>query len=117
MRTGLRIVLPIHAFGAFAQAMLAGEFLSGTDRAVFFHEYTAWIILGASLCQIALAGILTKRGICPLWMLIASIFVFLAETLQAITGYGRFISVHVPLGVVIFGTLVVQTANIFGGCD
>jgi hypothetical protein len=114
VRTGLRIVLSIHAFGAFAQAMLAGEFLSGTDHAVFFHEYTAWIILGTSLCQIALAAILTKRSICPLWMLITSVFVFLAETLQAVTGYGRFLSVHVPLGVFIFGTLLVQTASAFG---
>lgn len=117
MRTGLRIVLSIHAFGALAQAMLAGEFLSGTDRAVFFHEYTAWMILTASLCQIALAGILARRSIFPLWMLIASIFVFLAETLQAVTGYGRFLSVHIPLGVVIFGTLAIQTASAFGAFE
>ena len=52
-----------------------------------------------------------------MWMLIASLFVFLAEALQVVTGYGRFLSVHVPLGVVIFGTLMVQTANVFGASE
>ncbi len=117
MRTGFRIVLSAHAFAAFAQAILAGEFLSGADHAVFFHEYTAWIILALSLCQIALAGILTKLSICRLWMLIVSVFVFLAETLQAVTGYGRFLSVHVPLGVVIFGTLMVLAVSAFGASE
>jgi hypothetical protein len=114
VRIAFRIVIALHVFGIFTQAILAGEFLSGTDHAVLFHEYTAWVILGASLSQVGLSSILLRQGLCPLWMTITSGFVFLAETLQAVTGYGRFLGVHIPLGVIIFGMLAVQMINAFG---
>ena len=87
-----------------AQAALAGEFLSGTEAPVVFHEWTGWLIVALSAAQIALAIWLAKRG-GPMWLGVASVFIFIAEALQVGTGYGRFLGVHVPLGVFVFGAV------------
>jgi hypothetical protein len=100
-----RTSLILHALGVLAQAIFAGEFLSGIDAPVVFHEWTAWFILGVSALQIILSVIFTRLG-GPLWIVIASVFVFIAEGLQTGTGYGRFLGVHIPLGVLVFGVLI-----------
>lgn len=109
---GLRIVLPVHALGVVLQATFAGQFLSGTDGSVVFHAWTAWAILGLSLAQVILAVLwMLARG--PLWFLFASVFVLLAEALQTGTGYGRFLGVHIPLGVILFGIVLWQAILVF----
>lgn len=90
-----------------AQAVFAGQFLSGIDSPVVFHEWTAWFILGVSAGQVLLAVIFTRLG-GPFWLVIASVFVFIAEGLQTGTGYGRFLGVHIPLGVLVFGAVTWQ---------
>lgn len=114
LRSGLKITLVLHALSVFAQAVLAGQFLSGVDAPVRLHELMAWVVLGISLVQLALSGILAKQSRCPLWIPIAGVVVFFAELFQTVTGYGRFLNVHVPLGVLIFGLLLVQLAAVFG---
>ena len=101
----LRIVLALHAFGVLTQAVLAGQFLSGVEGPVLFHEWTAWLVLGLSAIQIILTLRLTMLG-GPLWLWVASIFIFIAEALQVGTGYGRFLGVHIPLGVFVFGAVI-----------
>jgi hypothetical protein len=49
------------------------------------------------------AAVLLLKSTVPLWTLVASIFIFVAEGLQLATGYGRFLGVHIPLGVFVFG--------------
>jgi hypothetical protein len=95
--------------------VFAGQFLSGFDGQVVLHERTAYLTLGASLLQIALAALLTRSGTVSLWLVFGSIFVFLAEGLQMGTGYGRFLGVHIPLGVIVFGAVMWQTATVFRG--
>jgi len=109
----LRSVVVLHAVALFAQAGLAGEFLSGTDRVVKFHEIAGWIIPAICLVQIALGAIAMRSGIASWWLLIGSVFVFLAEALQTGSGYGRFLRVHVPLGVVLFGAVMWQVISVF----
>ena len=92
----------IHTAGLFVQSALAGEFLSGTDGVVKFHELTAWIILGVCAIQIALAALAQKTGGASLWLLIGTLLIFLAAALQTGTGYGRFLRVHIPIGVLTF---------------
>jgi len=94
----------VHALAALSQAVFAGQFLSGVDAQVVFHEWTAWFALGLAALQIAASAALLRAG-APLWLLVASIFILIAEGLQVGTGYGRFLGVHVPLGVLVFGTL------------
>jgi len=109
---GLRIVLPLHAVGVLAQAAFAGQFLSGLESPVVFHAWTAWAILALALAQAALTVLWAMRG-GPLWFLLASVFLLIAETLQTGTGYGRFLGVHIPLGVVLFGIVLWQTIEVF----
>lgn len=95
-------VLTVHTAALFAQAALAGEFLSGTDEVVRFHEVTAWIILGVCATQILAAALAQGAGEASLWLLVGSVLIFLAEALQTGTGYGRFLRVHIPVGVLAF---------------
>jgi hypothetical protein len=103
----LRTILLLHALAVMAQAVFAGEFLSGLDAPVVFHAWTGWFVLGLSLAQIAAAIGMNRFG-GPLWLVVSSIFVCLAEALQVGTGYGRFLGVHIPLGVFVFGAVVWQ---------
>ncbi len=109
----LRIVLATHAAALFTQAGIAGEFLSGTDGVVKFHEFTGWVLLGLCVLQIAFAAIAMRSGAATLWLVIGSVLVLLAEGLQVGTGFGRFLRVHIPLAVVIFGTVLAQTISQF----
>jgi hypothetical protein len=109
----LRCVLIAHALGLFAQSALAGEFLSGTDGVVKFHEWAAWIILALCASQIAIAALALRSGAASLWLLIGSVLIFLAEVLQAGTGYGRFLRVHLPLGAVLFTAVSWQMISQF----
>ncbi len=106
----LRIALAFHVLGIVTQAILAGQFLSGADSAVPIHEVTGWIVAALGLAQIVFA-ILAKPA--PLWFVIASVGTFLGEALQVGTGYGRFLGVHIPLSVLIFGLIVWQTTWVF----
>jgi hypothetical protein len=101
-RSILLLVLVIHTVALFVQSALAGEFLSGTDEVVKFHELTAWILLGVCTVQIVMAALRLKTGTTSLWLLIGTALIFLAEVLEVGTGYGRFLRVHIPLGVLAF---------------
>src|SRR5215813_3343585 len=98
----LRYVLVAHAVALFAQSAIAGEFLSGTDAVVKFHEWTGWGVLGICVIQIVVAVLALRSGAASLWLVIGTVLVLLAEVLQVGTGYGRFLQVHVPLGVIAF---------------
>lgn len=100
--TTLRVVLFLHALAVLTQAVFAGQFLSGVDAQVVFHERLAWVIFALAIVQIGVSAALLRAG-APLWLLVASIFVLIAEGLQLGTGYGRFLGVHIPLGVFVFG--------------
>ena len=106
----LKAVLTLHALGVLMQAALAGQFLSGADNAVPIHEVTGWIVAALGLFQIVLA-ILSRAA--PLWFVIASVGTFLGEALQVGTGYGRFLGVHIPLSILIFGLIVWQTIWVY----
>jgi hypothetical protein len=109
----LRLVLVCHVVAAFAQSVFAGQFLSGSDSQVKFHELTGWIILAIAAIQILLAAVLVRSGITSLWLVFGSMFLFLGEGLQIGTGYARFLNVHVPLGVILFAAVSWQAISVF----
>jgi hypothetical protein len=110
----LRFVLVAHSCALLAQSALAGEFLSGTDGVVKFHEWNGWLILMLCILQIGLTALAMRLGSASWWLLIGGVFVLLAEALQIGTGYGRFLRVHIPLGVITFGAVLLQTTSLFG---
>lgn len=109
----LRVILALHALAVFTQAVLAGQFLSGVERPVVFHEFIAWIILGLSCLQVIFAVLAVGMQSKSLWFVVLTVMLFLAQALQVATGYLRFFSVHIPLAVIIFGTLVWQIDFVF----
>ena len=109
----LRIALVCHALGVLTQSVFAGQFLSGSDSPVRFHELTGWIVLAISFTQVVIAAWLIRTNSISLLMLFGSIFVLLGEGLQIGTGYGRFLNVHVPLGVILFGSVAAQAVSAF----
>ena len=109
----LRLILGAHCCALLAQPSLAGEFLSGTDGVVKFHEWMGWAILVLCLFQIAAVVPAMRVRIVSWWMLIGSVFILVAELLQTGTGYARFVRVHVPLGVILFGAVLLQTISVF----
>ena len=109
----LRVVLVCHVLGVVAQSVFAGQFLSGSDSPVTFHELTGWIVLVISAIQILLASVLVRSDVTSLWLVFGSIFLFLGEGLQIGTGYGRVLTVHVPLGVIIPAAVSCQTIFAF----
>src|SRR5215467_7952074 len=70
----LRVVLVCHVLTVFAQSVFAGQFLSGSDSPVKFHELTGWIVLLISAIQILLAAVLMRSGVTSLWLVFGSIF-------------------------------------------
>ena len=109
----LRLVLVCHVLAGLAQSVFAGQFLSGSDSQVVFHEVTGWVLLVICAIQIVLAAVLMRSGMTSLSLVFSSVFVFLAEGLQVGTGYARFLNVHVPLGVVIVAVVIWQTIVVF----
>jgi hypothetical protein len=109
----LRAVLILHLLAAATQAVLAGQFLSGLDHSVAFHEQTGWGVAVLGLVQILTIVIFrSPRGdVMP--FLLSSILILLAELLELGTGYGRFLSVHVPLGAMILAGLTAQLVWVF----
>lgn len=95
--------------------MFAGQFLSGLDGPVKFHEWTGWATLAICVIQIGIAAGLMRSGVTSLWLLFGSVFVLLCEGLQIGTGYARFLNVHVPLGVIVFAAVTWQTISVFMG--
>jgi hypothetical protein len=109
----LRVILVTHLLAALVQSVFAGQFLAGSDSQVVFHEVTGWIVLAVCAVQILLTAVLVRSGITSLTLVFSSIFLFLSEGLQIGTGYGRFLNVHVPLGVIIVAAVSWQTILVF----
>ncbi|MQA83701.1 MAG: hypothetical protein GEV03_03455 [Streptosporangiales bacterium] len=102
----LRSIITVHALAVSVQPMLAGQFLSGNFDMVEVHGVVALLVTLLALTQILFAVLLWRPGRGPLWPVGASLLVFLAEGLQTGVGYARLLSLHVPLGVAIFGIML-----------
>ncbi|HVV45630.1 MAG TPA: hypothetical protein VHC72_10500 [Bryobacteraceae bacterium] len=114
MAFALRTIVCFNLLAIFVQAVYAGQFLSGMEAPVRFHEWSAWAILALTAVQLLLAAIYRQvNSGHGLWMVLSTVSIFLAEGLQVGTGYGRFPAVHVPLGVLIFGGVLCQGVWLF----
>jgi hypothetical protein len=104
----LRLTLTLHLLTVLAQAVLAGQFLSGLDHSVLFHEIGGQFAAAVAFIQILVIATykVPRRDFVP--FLVSSILIFMAEGLQIGTGYGRFLGVHIPLGVFICGGVTAQ---------
>jgi hypothetical protein len=107
----LRVTLTAHLLAALAQTIFAGQFLSGTDHYVVFHEIGGQFVAALGLAQILVIARYRVPHPDFVPFLVSSILILLAEALQIGTGYGRFLTVHIPLGVLICSGIAAQLAR------
>ncbi|WP_053692499.1 hypothetical protein [Streptomyces sp. WM6372] len=102
MRTFLRVAIALQTLAIFFQAATAGLLLS-TSYGETLHGVGARVMYGASMLYV-LAAILAWRpgGGTPRPILYSSGFLVLASV-QVVVGVARIPSLHVPLGVLMFG--------------
>jgi hypothetical protein len=106
----LRVLLTGHLVAVLAQPVLAGRFLTGDVDAIGVHGLVGSLLplFGMGLMACALAYVFGGRG--RLWVLPATVLLFLAEGFQIGLGYSRHLEVHVPLGVAIVVAAVLLAA-------
>ncbi|MFF7146185.1 hypothetical protein ACFZB5_34225 [Streptomyces nodosus] len=100
--TFLQIAIALQSLAIFFQAVTAGLLLSSSHGEVL-HSVGARVMYGASMLYV-LAAILAWRpgGGAPRSILHASGFLVLASV-QVVLGIAHVPSIHVPLGVLMFG--------------
>lgn len=84
----------------FIQGVLAGSFLDGTTAAIALHGIggSLLVLLGIASVVTAAAAHRSNR-----WVLAAATAGFFALGIQSGMGYARFLNIHVPLGIALFG--------------
>lgn len=103
----LRIIAAIQAVVILDQAVFAGQFLSGEFGALARHRENATFAGLATIAMVVAAVLLRWPGGGPIWPLPVCAGLFGLIALQIAMGYGRVLTVHVPLGVAII------TASLF----
>lgn len=107
-RALLIVVLFVHAGFAAAQPFFAGAFLSGSVDAIAVHSIIGNTLPGWCILQIPVTALFWWPGRGPWWPLLATVVLFVAESVQLGTGYAGALAAHIPLGVAIVATTVVM---------
>ena len=95
------------ALGVLAQAVFAGQILSGNVWG-WLHTVGALLLVPLSLVSAAYCMVIMRAvpgGAAIGWIAVA---LFACLLVQAMLGFTRVLAVHVPLGVAIFGLTVYQ---------
>ncbi|WP_455357373.1 hypothetical protein [Streptomyces sp. SYSU K217416] len=109
--TFLQVTIALQTLSLFFQAVTAGMLLSSTHGAVL-HDAGSRVMYGASMLYV-LAAILAWRpgGRSPRPILYASGFLVLASV-QVVLGIAHMPSLHVPLGILMFGLSVLALGQV-----
>lgn len=102
----LRVVVTLHAAAAFAQAVLAGRFLSGDYDMLRAHFINSQVVGALAIAQV-IAGILFwRRGRGPGWTALVSGAMLAVEPIQIAAGIKRVVGLHIPLAVLLITSSV-----------
>lgn len=109
--TFLQVAIALQTLSLFFQAVTAGMLLSSSHGAVL-HDAGSRVMYGASMLYV-LAAILAWRpgGGSPRPILYASGFLVLASV-QVVLGIAHMPSLHVPLGILMFGLSVLALGQV-----
>jgi hypothetical protein len=94
------------------QAVSAGFFLSGYQRAMPVHRVVAVALQCGALIQASAAVVLWRQRRVPAWMAGFGIGLFVVLLLQVGLGYRKQYWLHVPIGVGMFGWLTRQASRL-----
>jgi hypothetical protein len=102
----MRVVVTLWAVLVFIQPVLAGQFLDGNDDLVAVHGMNAGFVLLIALVMFIVAVLLWRPGRGAAWPVGASALLLVVVFAQSILGGFGLLAVHVPLGVLLFGSAV-----------
>ncbi len=94
-----RVLITVAAVFLFNQAVLAGQFMSGTFEALEFHAFGATVSEILVALAIFPAGWARFRRRYPLWPAVVTALLFVSINVQEFVGEERILTVHIPLGV------------------
>ncbi|WP_369255471.1 hypothetical protein [Streptomyces sp. R35] len=96
---GYAVLMYTVALVYFGQAVLAGQFLSGSYDALRWHQYGATLTDALLFCALVVGALLRRHGKGKLWPFLAALTLLLANQAQNGAGAARLLSLHIPLGV------------------
>jgi membrane protein YdbS with pleckstrin-like domain len=97
-----RVLSAIMAALVLVQGASAGTYLEGVSGALAVHSLVAMPTLAVLSIAVAVFAIRAARA--KRWVLGVAVLAFLGVNLQIAMGYARFLQIHVPLGIALFGT-------------
>lgn len=109
-----RVVITAHAVAVFAQALLAGRFMSGDFEMLDVHFFNSQVTGGFGLAQLVLGFLYWRPGGGRIWPALVGLGITISEVFQIHAGLTRNIGLHVPLGVLIFAASVLFTVWAWG---
>ena len=99
-----RVIVTVVAALCFLQAILSGQFLSGTYTSLLAHQNTAAIIDMLLIVAIPIAVVITVWGRRSWWPVVFAAGLLGLTSTQNQLGFARILTLHVPLGVAIIMT-------------
>jgi hypothetical protein len=102
----MRGVVTLWAVLVFIQPVLAGQFLDGNDDLVAVHGMNAGLVLLIALAMLIGAVFLWRPGHGAAWPVGASALLLVSVFVQSVLGGFGVLALHVPLGVLLFGSAV-----------
>lgn len=103
----LKVIATLHAAMLLIQAISAGYFMAGDPSALRIHQVIGTSVLyPVAIGQAILGGVLWRRKELTLAYPLLCVGVVLAEGAQLGLGFTDQVTIHVPLGVALFGAAV-----------
>ena len=94
-----RVPISMAAVVLFNQAILAGQFMSGTFESLSAHRIGASVAEVVVLFALIGAVVARRRGTYPRWPIGVTALLLIALQAQEFAGEERLLAVHIPLGV------------------
>jgi heme A synthase len=104
-RIVFQVCCTVTAVLMFDQAVFAGQFLGGSFGALHTHRVNA-TAAGIAVLVSAAAGLVVRLRGGPGWPALACLGLFGLTAAQIMLGFGRALTVHIPLGVAIIALTV-----------
>ncbi|WP_328843097.1 hypothetical protein [Streptomyces sp. NBC_00258] len=100
------------ALAYFGQAVLAGQFMSGSYDALRWHQYGATLSDVLLFFALGAATLLRWHGKGRIWPFLSALALLLANQAQNGAGAARLLSLHIPLGVAMIAGAVVVALRV-----
>ncbi|MEQ3551380.1 hypothetical protein WIS52_12955 [Pseudonocardia nematodicida] len=101
----------LHGVMVLAQLGLAGGLLDAAVGALEWHGGLGGSLIMVALVQAVLAVVASWPGRMPVWPIVVSVVLVVADTAQVAIGHLGLLTVHVPLGVTIVAAQLAVTVR------